>query len=60
MVCPFFTFCPISANFFAPGSGAKYAVPTIGEVTCLPLLLITVCFFFTSVDMILELFVDLV
>ena len=35
-VSPFFIFFPISINFFPPGSGARYAVPIIGEVTLLP------------------------
>ena len=30
MVSPFLIFFPISTNFFAPGSGAWYAVPIIG------------------------------
>ena len=47
MVCPFFTFCPTSTNFFAPGSEAKYAVPTIGEVTFVPLPS-TIIFFYLS------------
>ena len=48
MVWPFFIFCPTSTNFLAPGSGARYAVPTIGEVTFVPLLAITSCFFLAS------------
>ena len=30
IVSPFLIFFPISTNFLAPGSGAKYAVPIIG------------------------------
>ena len=30
MVSPFLIFLPISTNCFAPGSGARYAVPIIG------------------------------
>ena len=33
---PFLIFFPISANFFAPGSGAWYAVPIIGDFISIP------------------------
>ena len=52
MVWPFFTFCPTSINFLAPGSEAKYAVPTIGEVTLVPLFSTIGYALFTSVDII--------
>ena len=45
-------------NFFAPGSGARYAVPTIGEVTCVPLFSITDGFLPVCVDMMSGLFLD--
>ena len=35
-VWPFFILSPIFTNFFAPGSGAKYAVPIIGDFTLVP------------------------
>jgi hypothetical protein len=34
-VWPSFTFCPTSMKDFAPGEGARYAVPTMGEGTAL-------------------------
>ncbi|SVC94834.1 uncharacterized protein METZ01_LOCUS347688, partial [marine metagenome] len=37
MVSPFFIFFPTSANCFAPGSDARYAVPIIGLFTALEL-----------------------
>ena len=58
MVCPFFIFCPTSTNFFPPGSGARYAVPTIGEVIFVPSLSIISCFFFTSLGATEETFID--
>ena len=36
IVCPFLIFAPTSINFFAPGSGAKYAVPIIGDLILVP------------------------
>ena len=36
-------FFPTSTNFFAPGSGAWYAVPIIGDVTSIPDFLTLVC-----------------
>ena len=36
MVSPFFIFLPTSTNFLAPGSGAWYAVPMIGDVISVP------------------------
>ena len=36
MVSPFLIFFPISINFLAPGSGAWYAVPIIGDVISVP------------------------
>ena len=50
MVWPFFIFCPTSTNFFAPGSGARYAVPTIGEVIFVPLFSNIGFFVFISAD----------
>src|SRR6185369_14033499 len=35
-VSPAFTASPTSANCLAPGSGERYAVPTIGDLTVLP------------------------
>ena len=35
-VSPFLIFRPFSANFLPPGSGAKYAVPIIGELIFVP------------------------
>ena len=32
MVWPFLILSPTSTNFFAPGSGDKYAVPIIGDL----------------------------
>ena len=36
MVSPFLIFFPTSTNFLAPGSGAWYAVPMIGDVISVP------------------------
>ena len=36
MVSPFLIFFPTSTNFFAPGSGAWYAVPIIGTAYLAP------------------------
>ena len=39
MTCPILTSCPTLTNVFAPGSGLRYAVPTIGALTVFPLVL---------------------
>ena len=41
IVSPFLILWPTETNFFAPGSGAWYAVPIIGEVTSIPVLTTT-------------------
>ena len=39
IVSPLLIFFPTSTNFFPPGSGAKYAVPIIGDGTLVPTIL---------------------